>query len=81
MAIMSHHSYGGSIVGEEKMELKKDIYMNDAGEYVETTGGLPKGWAKGKLIGKKDQEMSDADYKALNIVATKAKAPKENKGK
>ena len=80
MTIMSHHSYGGSIVGEEKMELKKDIYMNDAGEYVETTGGLPKGWAKGKLIGKKGQEMSDADYKALNIVATKAKAPKENKG-
>ena len=81
MTITSHHSYGGSIVGEEKMELKKDIYMNDAGECVETTGGLPKGWAKGKLIGKKGQEMSDADYKALNIVATKAKAPKENKGK
>tara|TARA_B100000519_G_C14124386_1_gene382061 strand:- start:570 stop:815 length:246 start_codon:yes stop_codon:yes gene_type:complete len=81
MTITSHHSYGGSIVGEEKMELKKDIYMNDAGECVETTGGLPKGWAKGKLIGKKGQEMSDADYKALNIIATKAKAPKENKGK
>ena len=32
-------------------------------------------------MGKKGQEMSDADYKALNIVATKAKAPKENKGK
>ena len=78
---MSHHSYGGSLVGEVKMELKKDIYMNDAGECVETTGGLPKGWAKGKLMGKKGQEMSDADYKALNIVATKAKAPKENKGK
>tara|TARA_R100000664_G_C2645344_1_gene68422 strand:- start:63 stop:308 length:246 start_codon:yes stop_codon:yes gene_type:complete len=81
MTITSHHSYGGSIVGEEKMELKKDIYMNDAGECVETTGGLPKGWAKGKLMGKKGQEMSDADYKALNIIATKAKAPKENKGK
>ena len=81
MTITSHHSYGGSIVGEEKMELKKDIYMNDAGECMETTGGLPKGWAKGKLMGKKGQEMSDADYKALNIVATKAKAPKENKGK
>ena len=81
MTITSHDSYGGSIVGEEKMELKKDIYMNDAGECVETTGGLPKGWAKGKLMGKKGQEMSDADYKALNIVATKAKAPKENKGK
>ena len=81
MASMSHHSYAGSIGGEEKMELNKDIYMNDAGECVETTGGLPKGWAKGKLMGKKGQEMSDADYKALNIVATKAKAPKENKGK
>ena len=81
MTITSHHSYGGSIVGEEKMELKKDIYMNDAGECVETTSGLPKGWAKGKLMGKKGQEMSDADYKALNIIATKAKAPKENKGK
>ena len=41
MTITSHHSYGGSIVGEEKMELKKDIYMNDAGECMETTGGLP----------------------------------------
>jgi len=78
---MSHHSYGGSIVREEKMKLKKDIYMNEAGECKETTGGLPKGWAKGKLIGRKGQEMSDADYKALNMVETKAKAPKENKGK
>jgi len=25
--------------------------------------------------------MSDADYKALNIIAKKAQAPKENKGK
>ena len=41
MTIMSHHSYGGSLVGEVKMELKKDIYMNDAGECMETTGGLP----------------------------------------
>tara|TARA_X000001382_G_scaffold27390_2_gene17594 strand:- start:292 stop:528 length:237 start_codon:yes stop_codon:yes gene_type:complete len=78
---MSHHSYGGSLVGEVKMELKKDIYMNDAGECMETTGGLPKGWAKGKLMGKKGQEMSDSDYKALNIIAKKAQAPKENKGK
>ena len=79
---MSHSSYeSGTSSKKEMMKLKKDIYMNDAGEYVETTGGLPKGWAKGKLIGKKGQEMSDADYKALNIVATKAKAPKENKGK
>ena len=61
--------------------LKKDIYMNEAGECKETTGGLPKGWAKGKLIGRKGQEMPDADYKALNMVETKAKAPKENKGK
>ena len=81
MTIMSHHSYGGSLVGEEKMILKKDIYMNEAGECKETTGGLPKGWAKGKLIGRKGQEMADADYKALNMVETKAKAPKENKGK
>ena len=78
---MSHHSYGGSQLGEVKMILKKDIYMNDAGECVETTGGLPKGWAKGKLVGLKGQEISDADFKALNIVATKAKAPKENKAK
>ena len=55
--------------------------MNEAGECKETTGGLPKGWAKGKLIGRKGQEMPDADYKALNMVETKAKAPKENKGK
>jgi len=81
MTIMSHHSYGGSLVREVKMELKKDIYMNDAGECMETTGGLPKGWRKGKLMGKKGQEMSDADYKSLNIIAKKAQAPKENKGK
>ena len=81
MAIMSHHSYGGSLVGEGIMILKKDNYMNEAGECKETTGGLPKGWAKGKLIGRKGQEMSDAEYKALSMVETKAKAPKENKGK
>ena len=28
------------------MILKKDIYMNEAGECKETTGGLPKGWQK-----------------------------------
>ncbi len=78
---MSHHSYGGSEVGKANMILKKDVWCNDAGECKETTGGLPKGWAKGKLIGRKGQEMSDADYKALNMVETKAKAPKENKGK
>ena len=83
MTITSHHSYGGSIVGEEKMELKKDIYMNDAGECVETTGGLPKGWAKGKLIAKAGQEISDLEAKeyGLKKAETKAKAPKENKAK
>jgi hypothetical protein len=81
MTLMSHYSYGGSQVGEEKMILKKDVWCNDAGECVETSGGLPKGWAKGKLMGKKGQEVSDAEYKSWNIVATKAKAPKENKAK
>ena len=81
MTIMSHHSYGGSLVGEVKMELKKDIYMNDAGECMETTGGLPKGWRKGKLVAREGWEMPDAEYKALKFVEAKAKQPKENKSK
>ena len=32
-------------------------------------------------MGRAGQEMSDADYKALKFVTTKAKAPKENKAK
>ena len=83
---MSHSSYASNSnahnLGKVKMfTVKEDVYKNDAGEIKASKDGLPKGWAKGKLIGKKGQEMSDADYKALNIIATKAKAPKENKGK
>ena len=62
------------------MKLKKDVYINDAGEIKETTGGLPKGWPKGKLLGKKGQEVSDAQAKEWGI-GTKAQAPKENKSK
>lgn len=63
------------------MKLKKDIWSNDKGECAESTEGLPKGWNKGKLIGKAGQDMLEADYKALKFVTTKAKAPKENKAK
>ena len=63
--------------------LKKDVYTNDAGEIKETTGGLPKGWAKGKLLGKKGQEVSDMQIKEWGIGKAEKKAvePKENKSK
>ena len=69
--------------GKDMAILKKDVYTNDAGEIKETTGGLPKGWAKGKLLGKKGQEVSDAQAKEWGIgkAEKKAVAPKENKSK
>jgi len=84
--VISHSSYkvGASALKGKIMKVKKDIYKNEAGECKETSGGLPKGWAKGKLVAKKGQEMSDAEFKALNIknkVEKKAVDLKENKAK
>ncbi len=82
MALMSHSSYeSGTSSKKEIMKLKKDIWCNEKGECAESNEGLPKGWNKGKLMGRAGQEMNDADYKALKFVTTKAKAPKENKAK
>ena len=78
--IMSHHSFGGSNLREETMKLKKYVWMNDAGEIKETTGELPKGWNKGKLLGAKGLEISDAQAKEWGI-SGKAQSPKENKCK
>ena len=85
MALMSHSSYasnsGGVEARKEIMKLKKDIYMNDKGEIKEGSAkGLPTGWAKGKVLGRKGQEITDAQAKEYGI-GTKAKAPKENKSK
>lgn len=63
-----------------KMKLKKDVWQNDAGEIAEGKDGLPKGWVKGKLLGRAGQEVTDAQWKDWNI-KTKAKAPAENKAK
>ena len=79
--IMSHHSFGGSnLREEEKMKLKKFVWTNDAGDIKETTGDLPKGWNKGKLLGAKGMEISDAQAKEWGI-SSKAQSPKENKSK
>ncbi len=80
--VLSHSSFEVGAIDQErqKVKLKKDVYTNDAGEIKETTGGLPKGWPKGKLLGKKGQEVSDAQAKEWGI-GKKAQAPKENKSK
>ena len=61
------------------MIIKKDIYMNEEGMCMESSDGMPKGWAKGKLIEKKGQEMSDAEYKALKFVRKKQNNQKKIK--
>jgi len=65
------------------MKIKKDVYINDDGEIgYGVDGGLPKGWAKGKLVARAGDEMPDIQAKALGIKnETKAKAPAENKSK
>jgi hypothetical protein len=73
---------GESEVGRKKMELKKYVWINDAGKTAETANReLPKGWVKGKLLGAKGQEVSDAQTKEWGLGNAKAKAPAENKGK
>lgn len=85
--VISHSSFtvgANNLEKRKKMAiLKKDVYTNDAGDIKETTGGLPKGWAKGKLLGKKGDEISDLQAKewGLDKAKAKAKAPAENKAK
>lgn len=87
MVLFSHSSYASNLGGkqtEEKeiMKVKKDLWINEDGEVKEGTadGNLPKGWAKGKLVARAGDEMSDLEAKELGLKKeTKAKAPKENK--
>lgn len=68
-------------VGKKNMaKVKKDLWINEAGDIAEGNDGLPKGWRKGKLLARAGTELSDAQAK-LWKVSTKAKAPAENKGK
>jgi|TARA_E500000331_G_C16738499_1_gene489819 hypothetical protein len=80
--VLSHSSFKSGAIDqrEEKMKLAKDVYTNDAGDIKESAKGLPTGWAKGKLLGRKGQEISDAQAKEWGI-GKKAKSPTENKSK
>ena len=82
MTLVSRSSFGSGErqVGEENMhELTKDLWINDAGVVAEGKGKheLPKGWTKGKLLGKAGQEVAKADFDAW----TKAKKKVEDKSK
>mgnify|MGYP003661933250 CR=1 FL=1 len=83
MTLMGHHLYGAPLVERNKMKiLKKNVWKNNAGDVQESSSNdLPKGWAKGKLLGIAGQEVSDAQLKEWGLASTKAKAPQENKAK
>ncbi len=74
---------GEAPLGKEKMAhvLKKDVWVDDEGKVAESDGDIPKGWRKGKLLGRKGQEVSDMQAKEWGLKETKAKKPVENKGK
>ena len=81
MVLFSTSSYGGVEKTRRKnMKLKKDLWINEDGEVKESNNGLPKGWAKGKLVGRAGDEISDVQAKEYGISKeTKAKKPAENK--
>ena len=86
MALVSHSSYIKRSEGQakgEKMIVKKDLWQNEEGEIAEgVNGGLPKGWAKGKLLVRAGKEISDIQAKKWKPTkSTKAKEPVENKAK
>lgn len=87
MVLLSHSSYvsnlGGMQTGKkETMILKKDIWIDDDGKVGEGNNGLPKGWAKGKLVARAGEEISDLQAKELGLKKeTKAKKAQENKSK
>ena len=80
--VLSHSSFESSAIDQRKakMKLAKDVYINDEGQVKESAKGLPTGWAKGKLLGRKGQEITDAQAKEWGF-GKKAKAPAENKSK
>lgn len=87
MVLLSHSTYvsnlGGMQTGKkETMILKKDIWIDDDGKVGEGNNGLPKGWAKGKLVARAGEEISDLQAKELGLKKeTKAKKAQENKSK
>lgn len=67
---------------KKTMILKKDVWIDEDGNIGEAVDGLPKGWAKGKLVAKAGTEMSDLQAKELGLKKeTKAKKAQENKSK
>jgi len=67
---------------KDNMILKKDVWIDEDGKVGEGKDGLPKGWAKGKLVAKAGTEISDLQAKELGLKKeTKAKKAQENKSK
>ena len=82
MVLFSSSSFGGEETNKgNNMKLKKDLWINEKGDIAEGSKGLPKGWAKGKLIAKAGDEISDLQAKEYGLKDTKAKKPAENKAK
>ena len=86
MTLVTRSSFSGrgELQSKEKesMQLKKYVWLDEAGKIGQTAeNNLPKGWRKGKLLGAKGQEVSDAQAKDWGLSGSKAKAPAENKGK
>lgn len=86
MALVSHSSYIQKASEDkakgEKMILKDDLWQDDDGNIGKgVNGGLPKGWAKGKLLARAGSEVSDLQAKEWKVKETKAKEPVENKAK
>ena len=85
MTLVTRASFNGQSELQSKrkiMILKKYVWKNaEDGKVMETTENqIPKAWKKASLLGAKGQEVTDAQAKDL-VLGTKAKAPKENKGK
>ncbi len=86
MTLITRSSFNGTgelKSGEKIMILKKYVWVDEAGKVAETTDNqLPKAWRKGKLLGVKGHEVSEAQAKEWGLgKATKAKAPVEDKSK
>ena len=85
MTLVTRASFNGQSELQSKrkiMILKKYVWKNaEDGKVMETTENqIPKAWKKAQLLGAKGQEVTDAQAKDWGL-GTKAKAPKENKGK
>jgi len=87
LVLLSHSSYASDSSGmqtgkKDNMILKNDVWIDEDGKVAEGKDGLPKGWAKGKLVAKAGTEISDLQAKELGLKKeTKAKKAQENKSK